>query len=138
MKNFLVSFLKIFEFYLLHYLFLAVQGLCCCTGFSLWQVGAPLCCTAGVSLCWLLLQSMGSRAHGVQSLQLPGSRAHAQELWRLGLVAPLHVGSSQIRDGTYLLHWQANFLPLSHQENPDICFLTYVFPSSFIKGINIS
>ena len=31
---------------------------------------------------------------------LPGSRAQAQSLWRMGLVAPRHVGSSWTRDQT--------------------------------------
>ena len=35
-----------------------------------------------------------------------------------GLSCPRHVGSSQARDWTSLLHWQANSLPLSHWEAP--------------------
>ena len=50
-----------------------------CTGFSLWWL--------------LLLRSTGSRRAGFSSC---GSRA--QQLWRTGLVAPQHVGSSQTRD----------------------------------------
>ena len=55
----------------------------------------------------LLLQSTGSRcvglvavACGLQQLWLAGSRAQAQQLWRTGLVAPLHVTSSQTRTWT--------------------------------------
>ena len=63
---------------------------------------------AGFSLgCLLLLQSTGSRCAGfsscgtrAQQLWLVGSRAQAQQLWRTGLVAPLHVGYSQTRDRT--------------------------------------
>ena len=42
----------------------------------------------------------GAPASAVRSLQLPGSRAQAQQLWCMGLVAPWREGSSQIRDGT--------------------------------------
>ena len=35
-----------------------------------------------------------------QSLQLPGSRAQAQQLWHRGIVVPTHVGPSQARDQT--------------------------------------
>ena len=63
---------------------------------------------AGFSLRWLLLlQSTGSRRAGfssfgtrAQQLQLMGSRAQAQQLWLMGLVAPWHVGSSQTRART--------------------------------------
>ena len=63
---------------------------------------------AGFSLPWLLLlQSTGSRHAGfsscgtwAQQLLLAGSRAQAQQLWRTGLVAPRHVGSSLTRART--------------------------------------
>ena len=64
-----------------------------CTGFSLQGL--------------LSLWSAGSGALGLQRLRrvvstvaAPGSRAQAQQLLRTGLVAPRHVGSSWIRDGT--------------------------------------
>ena len=68
---------------------------------------SPLQCT-GFSLRWLLLlQSTGSRCVGfsscdtwAQQLWHVGSRAQAQQLWRTGLVAPRHVGSSQSRART--------------------------------------
>ena len=71
---------------------------------------------AGFSLQWLLLlrsmgsrhtgfsscstrakqlQCTGSRAHMLQQLWLMGSRAQAQQLWHMSLVAPQHVGSSR-------------------------------------------
>ena len=63
---------------------------------------------ADFSLQWLLLlQSMGSRRVGfsscgtrAQQLWLAGSRAQAQQLWRTGLVALRHVGSSRSRAQT--------------------------------------
>ena len=54
-----------------------------CAGFS--------CCGAG---------ALGYADFSTQQLQLPGSRAQAQELWCMGLVAAWHVGSSRIRDQT--------------------------------------
>ena len=63
----------------------------------------PRCGAQGFSGRWLLLlQSVGSRALGLQQPQLPGSRAQAQRLWGTGLVAPQHVGSSRTRDGTHV------------------------------------
>ena len=65
----------------------------------------------------LLLQSMGSRAIRLQVLQLQGSRAQAQVLQHMGLVAPQPVGPSLIRN-LWPLHLQVDSLPLSHQESP--------------------
>ena len=51
---------------------------------------------AGFSLQWLLLlQSTGSRLKGSSSCG-----TQAQQLWRMGLVAPRHVGYSRTRDQT--------------------------------------
>ena len=41
-------------------------------------------------------------APGLQELWLQGSRAQHQKLWRTGLIALQHVGSSQIRDQTHV------------------------------------
>ena len=40
------------------------------------------------------------QAHGLWQLWLAGCRAQAQQLWRMALAAPRHVGSSQTRDRT--------------------------------------
>ena len=40
--------------------------------------------------------------HGLQALWLAGSGAQAQWLWRMGLVAPQHVGSSWTRARTHV------------------------------------
>ena len=37
-----------------------------------------------------------------QYLQLPGSRAQAQQLWYMGLAVTQHVGSSRIRDPPHI------------------------------------
>ena len=81
---------------------LQLQGL-----FSLRRAGATLYLwCVGFSLWGLLsLQSMGSRAGGLQQaqqLRLPGSRAQAQQLWCTSLVVPRPVGSSQTRDQNYV------------------------------------
>ena len=63
---------------------------------------------AGLSSRWpLLLQNTGSRHAGLssccmraQQLRLVGSRAQAQQLWHMGLIAPRHVGSSWARART--------------------------------------
>ena len=68
----------------------------------------------------LLLLRTDSRMHRLQQLQLPGSRAQAQQLWCMGLVAPWHVESS--RSGVELLYWQVDSLPLSHQGSPEISY----------------
>ena len=94
----------LFIYFWLCWVFVAVHGL------SLVAVsgGYSLLRCVGFSLQWLLLlQSMGSRHTGfsscgtrAQQLWLAGSRAQAQQLWHIGLVAPWHVGSSWTRDRT--------------------------------------
>ena len=95
-------FLLSFIFEKSFYLFLAVLGLCCCTGFSVVAASVSSCsvqashCT-GFSCCRAWAPgSLGFRSCGMwaQELQLPGSRAQAQKLWCTGLVALWHVGSS--------------------------------------------
>ena len=93
------------------YLFLTVLHLRCCSGFFLVVVNwgcSSLQCT-GFSLQWLLLlPSTGSKAHRLQYL------------WRTGLVALQHVGSSWTRDRTcdscidrwILYHWAIREAPL--------------------------
>ena len=94
------------------YLFLAVLGLCCCARVSVVATSggySSLWCV-GFSLQWFhLLQNTGSRRTGFSScgtwahqLWLAGSRAQAQQLWRTGLVAQPHVGSSRTRARTHV------------------------------------
>ena len=76
------------------YLFLAVLGLCCCMQISLVMMngGCSLVAAQGFSSQRLLsLWSTGSRARGLQKLQLSG------------LVALGHGGSSRTRDRTHVL-----------------------------------
>ena len=75
--------------------------------------------------CWLYagflqLQCMGSLFHWFLLLQSVGSRARAQQLWHMGLVALRHVGSQFPDQGSNLcpLRWQADSLPLGHQGSP--------------------
>ena len=58
-----------------------------------------LWCT-GFSLRWLLVTEHGLQVRGLQQLWLESSRAQAQQLWPMGLVAPRHVGSSWTRART--------------------------------------
>ena len=76
-----------------------------CVGFSRW---------------WLLLfWNMGSRACTLRCLRLLGSRAQAQWLWHLSLVALQSCGIFPDQGSNpWLLHWQADSLPLRHQESP--------------------
>lgn len=75
------------------------------------------------SLQWLLSQSTGSRAHG--------SAAVAPQLQGTGSVVATHgLSRSMAREifldqglNLCLLHWQADSLPLSHQESLIICCL---------------
>ena len=92
-----------FSFYFLQcgyrniYLFLAVLGLLCCTGFSLVVASGGYCLVevcVGFSSRWLLLlQSRALGCVGFQRLLLPGSREQVQQLRHTGLVASGHMGS---------------------------------------------
>ena len=72
---------------------------------------------------WLAgFSSCGTRA---QQLQPAGSRAQAQQLRRMGLVAPQHVGSSQTRARTRVPCIGRQILIHSHQGSPQLAvFLT--------------
>ena len=73
-----------FIYFWLHWVFVAVRRLSLVAE----SVGYSLLWCSGFSLrCFLLLRSTGSRAQ-------------AQQLWRTGLVAPQHVGSSRTRART--------------------------------------
>ena len=75
----------------------------------------------------LQLQYMGFSCCRAHALGLAGPREQAQELWRLGLVAPRHVGVFLDRGSNpRLLHWQGDSLPRSHQGS-HIWFLTGYF-----------
>ena len=93
---------------------------------QLWDSSLLWC--MGLSLQWLLLwQSTGFRSCGTlaQEQRLTSSRAQAQQLWHVGLVALQQVGSSQIRDrtcvsctGRQILYYRAT------GEVPKLGFLT--------------
>ena len=93
-----------FFFFWLRWVFVAVRGLSVVVA----NEGCSSLRCVGFSLQWLLLlRSTGSRCTGfsscgmwAQQLQLMGSRVQAQQLWRRGLVAPRHVGSSRTRART--------------------------------------
>ena len=96
--------INLFIYFWLCQVFVAVRGLSLVAasgGYSSLQC-------AGFLLWWLLLLwSTSSRRAGFSScgtraqlLWLVGSRAQAQQLWRMGLVALRYVGSSQTRTRT--------------------------------------
>ena len=70
---------------------------------QLWQMGATPAVVSGLlTAVASLVANTGSRAHRFQQRRLLGSRAQAEELGYIGLVARQHVGSSQIRDRTHV------------------------------------
>ena len=84
-------------------LILAVLGLrCCAQAFSSCGKRGPLF----LQVCGLLTAvaslavEHGLQARRLQQLWLAGSGAQAQYLWRMGFVAPWHVGSSRTRART--------------------------------------
>ena len=102
LKNFISLFL--YFYFLLSWVFVAAHGF-----LQLLRAEATLHCGARSSHCggFSLLWSTGSTCVGFSTcgtrapqLWLVGSRAQAQQLWRLGLVAPQHVGSSWTRART--------------------------------------
>ena len=92
-----------------------------CSGFSLVMARGgdfSLRCVGFSLHGLLLLLSMGPRACRLQHPRLAGSRAQAQYLCRMGLVALRHVGSSWSRDGTRIAALEMDSHPLHHQESP--------------------
>ena len=78
-------------------------GLHCCAGFSLvaeaggYSFVAVWQASLGAKNRLWGMQASVAAALWAQQLQLPGSRAEAQNLWHSGLAALRHVGSSQFR-----------------------------------------
>ena len=71
-------------------------GFHCYSGFSLVSVHRLLIAVAS------LIAEYRLQGTWAQYLRLPGSRAQAQSLWHMGLLAPRHVGSSWIRGQTHV------------------------------------
>ena len=97
------------------YLFVHIFG---CPGSQL-LYGLSLAAVHRLLIAVASLVQHGLWTHGLQQLQLLGSRAQAQQLWHMGLVALWHVGSSHIREGTrvpcigrqILSHWTMREVP---------------------------
>ena len=86
-----------------NHLFMAVLGLHCCTGFSLVVASGGYFFVVLLELLTevaSLVAKPGSGVHGLQELWFPDSRAQAQWLWYMGLIAPRCVGSSPTGDRT--------------------------------------
>ena len=85
------------------FLFLTALGLRCCTRAfsSCGERGLLFVAARGLfTVVASLVMEHGLQARRLQQLCLPGSRAQAQQLWRTGLVALQHVGSSWTRART--------------------------------------
>ena len=119
---------------------------------QLQRVGATLHCGARASHCGGFsccgARSLGAWAsvvvaHGLQQLWLVGSRAQAQQLWRTGLVAPRHVGSSRTRARTHvpcigrqiLNHCTTREVPRDNFTWSDPQFLCYSLHPNMPSGI---
>ena len=90
--QFIFFFLNLFIYFWLRWVFVAV---CWVSLVAVSGGYSSLRCT-GFPLRWLLLlRSTGSRLAGFSTCV-----TWAQQLWRMGLVAPRHVGSCQTRDRT--------------------------------------
>ena len=121
-----------FSFYRI-YLFVAMQGLQCCAGFSLVAVSRAFSLAVACGL--LTVVASRGRAQGpgcsgfsccstwAQELQLPGSRAQTQQLWPRSLAAPMHAGILPDQGwNSHLLHWQVDSLTLSQQGSSQAYF----------------
>ena len=91
------SFFKI-NVFIFFYLFLAVLGLCCCTWAfsSCGEQGLLFVAAHGL----LTVVASLVAEHGLQARSSCGT--WAQWLWRTGLIAPWHVGSSRTRAQTHV------------------------------------
>ena len=118
----LVFPLHVVVFFLIIYSFFTVVGLCCCLGFSL--VGT----SRGYSLV-AVLSLLITVASPVMEYGLSGMRASvvvACGLYSIGSIVVVYGLSCFSACGIFwdqgsklcLLHWQAYFLPLSHQGSP--------------------
>ena len=104
---FFFNLLILFVYFWLRWVFVAAHGLSLVAASG----GHSSLQCVDFSLRWLLLlQSTGSRCTGfsscgmrAQQLWHAGSRAQAQWLWHMSLVAPWHVGSSRTRARTRVL-----------------------------------
>ena len=78
--------------------------------YGLFIAALGLLSSCGVQVFSLQFWRVGSRVHGLHG-------TWTQQFWRVGLVAPRHVGSQFPDQGSNPrpLHWKADSLPLDHQ-----------------------
>ena len=94
------------------FLIFGCAGSPCCQDFSLAGMRGLVVAAAA------LVAEYGLQDSRAQQLQLPGSRAQAQQLWLTGFAALWLAGPSRIRDRTCVLHLQADSPPVSPQGGP--------------------
>ena len=114
------------------FLFMAMLGLHCCTGFfsccyegGYSSYGALASHCSGFSGCNHRLQ-----ARGLHQVQHMDSEAMTHQFQSTGSVVVAHQHSSSMAHGVLpsqgsnpcLLHWQVDCLPLSHQGSPEIVY----------------
>ena len=112
-------------------LFLAVLGLRCCTGFSLVVVSgsSPQLQCMGFSYCGAQLEGMWVSVLVARGLSSCGHR--------LPCSAVYGVFPDQGWNPCFL-HWQADSLPLSHQERPHSTpFIHCLIPNFILKVLSI-
>ena len=112
------------------------------------RAGATLRCGARASHCGGFsccgAQALGTQAsavvaRGLQYLWVVGSRAQTQQLWRTGLAAPRHAGSSRTRARTRVPcigRWILNHC--STREGPALFFFSFFFLPSPPPQVSVS
>ena len=110
-----------FYFLLFISFLMTLLGLRCCVTFSLVVANEDYCLVVALGLLVAVASLVAEhRLWGMQASVAAalGLWSTGSIVWRTGLVALRHVGSSWTRDWTHLLHWQADSLPLSYQGSP--------------------
>ena len=123
--------------------FLGVLGVCCCRGSLRCEQGplsscrewAPHCSDCSRCRAQVLGRSGFSSCGTWGSvLVAPGSRAPAQQLWRMGLVAPRYVGSSWIRDRICVSRITGDCSHWATREAQALSFKDWEFESGAWRG----
>ena len=135
-----IALVGFFKINLFTYLYMAALGLGCCmqASSSCSERGLLLVSVHGLLIVVAsLVAEHGLQVRGLQQLWLVGSRAQAQQLWRTGLVALQHVGSSRPRGRTRVPcigRWILNHC--ATREVQPQCFLILIFFARYSILVN--